>query len=298
VKKALAREKPKVATKSMGGYLDSMSIAAPPSSVSTPAPSPVTSVTTSTPVPPVTPATPSAPAPPAGGDYLSAIGGGAPVKKAPARGKPKVATKSMGGYLDSMSIAAPTSSLSAPAPSPVTSVTISAPAPPVTPATPAGGDYLSALGGGAPVKAPARGKPKVATKTMGGYLDSMSFAAPPSSLSAPAFSPIIRVTTSAPTPPAGGDYLSALGGGAPVQNTPARDKPNVATKSMGGYLDSMNIAAPPSSWSPPAPSPVTPATTIAPAPAATSAATPDPTPPSIEVIERLKRDLEQFLSNS
>jgi hypothetical protein len=46
------------------------------------------------------PATASAPTLPIGGDYLSALGGGAPVKKAPARGKPKVATKTMGGYLD------------------------------------------------------------------------------------------------------------------------------------------------------------------------------------------------------
>jgi hypothetical protein len=77
-----------------------------------------------------TPATANAHAPPAGEDYLSSLGSGAPVKKTPARGKPKVATKTMGGYLDNMSSATPASSWSASVPSPVAPATTSAPAPP------------------------------------------------------------------------------------------------------------------------------------------------------------------------
>jgi hypothetical protein len=153
----------------------------------------------------VAPATVRTPLPPAGGDYLSVLGGEAPVKKAPARGKLKVATKTMGGYLDNMSSASPAPSLSAPAPSHVTSATIRTPLPP------AGGDYLSAVGCGAPVKkTPARGKPKVATTTMGCYLDNVRSGTSASSWSAPAPSHVAPATVRTPLPPAGGDYLSIL----------------------------------------------------------------------------------------
>jgi hypothetical protein len=50
-------------------------------------------------------------------------------------------------------------------------------------------------------KAPARGKPKVATKTKGGYLDNMTTATPASSFSAPVPSPVVPAITSAPAPP-------------------------------------------------------------------------------------------------
>jgi hypothetical protein len=199
-----------------------------------------------------------------GRDYLSGLGGESPVKKAPARGKPKVATKTMGGYLDNMSSATPSSSLSGPIPTLVAPAITSAAASPSTVDSRARESGVTAE---QEKKLAAENAKNVAENELASEKNakeasSRKMLVPDNTFVSKDVGPSASPATKRGYL-VGRDYLSGLGGGSPVKKTPARGKPKVATKAMGGYLDSMSGASRASTSSAPVPSTVTPSMTAA-----------------------------------